>query len=316
MCPLGETLRHLISKAILRVTRDDILKAVGSIQLCAGQEAVCEAGIHAMRNLFEDEGAEMMLMVNASNAFNSLNREAALRNTRILCPVLAPMLTNMYRSHSMLFIDGDHILSQEGTTQGDPLAMAMYALPLIRKLHGNVTQVWYADDASAGGRTSDLCVWWDSLVSYGPRFGYNPNPCKTWLVVKPEHLPAAEEHFQGSGVNITIQGHRYLGAPLGSKSFVEDFIRDKISCWGSEIRRLSEIPTSGCICCLYPRPYEQVDVPHAHCSRHRTSLATIRGSNPAPISAGSDWETRNHQPREGIIGPTSAPRWPWCTDSN
>lgn len=70
-------------------------------------------------------------------------------------------------------------------------------------------------------------------------FGYNPNPCKTWLVVKPEHLPAEEEHFQGSGVNITTQGHRHLGAPLGSKSFVEEFIRD--SCWGSEIKRLSEI---------------------------------------------------------------------------
>ena len=76
--------------------------------------------------------------------------------------------------------------------------------------------------------------------TYGPHFGYNPNPCKTWVVVKPEHLLAAE-HFHGSGVNITIQGHRYLGAPLGSKSFIEDFIRDKINCWVSEIRRLSEI---------------------------------------------------------------------------
>jgi len=106
--------------------------------------------------------------------------------------------------------------------------MAMYAigiLPLIHKLQGSVTQVWYADDASARGKTSDLRVWWDSLVSCGPHFGYNPNPCKTWLVVKPEHLPAAEEHFQGSGVNITTQGHRHLGAPLGSKSFVEEFIR-------------------------------------------------------------------------------------------
>ena len=71
---VGETLRRLISKAILRVTRDDILKAVGSIQLCAGQGAACEAGIHAMRNLFEDEGAEAMLMVDASNAFNSLKQ--------------------------------------------------------------------------------------------------------------------------------------------------------------------------------------------------------------------------------------------------
>ena len=192
-----------------------------------------------MRNIFEDDGVEAVLLVDASNAFNSLNREAALRNIRIHCPVLALMLTNMYRTHSMLFIDGDHILSQEGTTQGDPLAMAMYAigtLPLIHKLQGDVTQAWYADDASAGGRTSDLRVWWDNLLSCGPQFGYNPNSCKTWLVVKPVHLPAAEQHFRGSGVNITIQGHRHLGAPLGSKPFAEELIRDKISCWVSKIK--------------------------------------------------------------------------------
>ena len=241
---VGETLRRLISKAILRVTRDDILKAVGILQLCAGQEAACEARVHAMRSLFEDDGVEAMLLVDASNAFNSLNREAAIRNVRVYCPILAPMLTNTYRTPSRLFIDGDHILSQEGTTQGDPLAMAMYAigtLPLIHKLQADVTQAWYADDASAGGKTSDLRVWWDSLVSSGPHFGYNPNPHKTWLVVKPEHLPAAEEHFRGSGVNITTQGHRHLGAPLGSKSFVEEFIRDKIRYWESEIKHLSDI---------------------------------------------------------------------------
>ena len=97
-CPgirVGETLRRLISKAILRVTRDDILKVVGSLQLCAGQEAGCQAGIHAVRNIFEDDGVESVLLVDASNAFNSLNWEAALRHIRIHCPVLALMLTNM-----------------------------------------------------------------------------------------------------------------------------------------------------------------------------------------------------------------------------
>ena len=197
-----------------------------------------------MRSLFEDDGVEAMLLVDASNAFNSLNREAAIRNVRVYCPILAPMLTNTYRTPSRLFIDGDHILSQEGTTQGDPLAMAMYAigtLPLIHKLQGDVTQAWYADDASAGGKTSDLRVWWDSLVSSGPHFGYNHNPHETWLVVKPEHLPAAEEHFRGSGVNITTQGHRHLGAPLGSKSFVEEFIktRSDIGSQRSNVFRIS-----------------------------------------------------------------------------
>ena len=123
-----------------------------------------------MRNLFEDEGAEAILVVDTSNAFNSPNREAALRNIRILCPVLARMLTNMYQSHSMHFIDGDHILPHEGTTQGDPLAMAMYAigtLLFIHTLHGDVTHVWHADDASAGWTA---CIMWPTfwIQSKGP----------------------------------------------------------------------------------------------------------------------------------------------------
>ena len=35
---VGETLRRLISKATLRVTRDIIQRGVGNLQLCAGQE--------------------------------------------------------------------------------------------------------------------------------------------------------------------------------------------------------------------------------------------------------------------------------------
>eukprot|EP00731_Ephydatia_muelleri_P009516 Em0005g102a len=47
----------------------------------------------------------------------------------------------------------------EGTTQGDPLAMPMHALgilPLIQRSSVDVNQVWYADDAAATGTVLNL----------------------------------------------------------------------------------------------------------------------------------------------------------------
>ena len=93
------------------------------------------------------------------------------------------------------------MLSKEGTTQGDPLAMAMYAIgtqPLIRRLDGIAKQVWYADDSAAGSSIERLRRWWDLLKEIGPLYGYIPNGDKTHILAKPEHTEAAKEspHFQ------------------------------------------------------------------------------------------------------------------------
>jgi len=184
---VGKVCRRLLSRAVLFIIRNDVLQAAGPLQLCAGQPAGCEAGIHAMRKVFDSSDAEAALQVNATNAFNRLNRQVALRNISILNPSFARILINTYREDSKLYIDVNFILSQEGTTQGDPLAMPMYALgivPLIQKLAGiDVSQMWYADDASAGGSLQSLCAWWDHL---GPDYGYFPNAVKTCLIVKPQ----------------------------------------------------------------------------------------------------------------------------------
>jgi len=242
---IGETARRIIGKAILKIIKTDILDAAGSLQLCAGQEAGCEAAIHAMRAVFQDSDSEAVLLVDATNTFNCLNREAALRNIHYLCPPLATILTNTYRKHPELFIDGETLLSREGTTQGDPLAMAMYAigiLPLIDQIKTTgIKQVWFADDATAGGHLQQLHEWWTKLNRLGPAFGYLANSKKSWLIVKEQHLPRAKEMFANTGVNITTEGKRHLGAALGSRSFVVSYMQDKVKEWTSSIMTLATI---------------------------------------------------------------------------
>ena len=152
-----------------------------------------------MNEAYHDEDVQAVLLVDASNAFNCLNRQAALRNIRHLCPPLATILINTYRKPTNLYMDGYTLLSQEGTTQGDPLAMPMYAIgicPLIHKVRCDVKQVWYADDATAAGQLKYLRQWWDNLVIHGPGFGYFVNPSKTSLIVKKWYQMDAVAYFE------------------------------------------------------------------------------------------------------------------------
>ena len=88
-----------------------------------------------------------------------MNRQTALHNIQHLCPSFSTILINIYREDVNLYVGGSTLLSEEGTTQGDPLAMLMYALgtiPLINHLSGIGTQVWYADDATVCERLSEV----------------------------------------------------------------------------------------------------------------------------------------------------------------
>ena len=168
--------------------------AAGPLQACSGIGSGCEADVHATREVFDESEVEGALLVDATNAFNTLNRKVALQNMRYICPALETVLTNCYPSSIRLLVSGGRkILSKEGTTQGDPLGMAMFALaivPLIMKLMEvcqTAYQVWFADDAMAAASCEQLKQWWDALSTFGPHFDYSPNATKTILVVKDEH---------------------------------------------------------------------------------------------------------------------------------
>ena len=170
-----------------------------------------------------------------------------VHNIRQLCPSFAPILINTYRSAAALYIGGDTLLSEEGTTQGDPLAMPMYALatlPLSERLPSAVTQVWYADDACACGSIAQLRQWWECLSEIGPGYGYFVNAKKTWLVTKSSFGAAAAAQFAGTGVNVTVEGRPYLGAAIGTQEYIRKFMDDKVREWSAEVLLLAKIGES------------------------------------------------------------------------
>ena len=166
--------------------------------------------------------------------------------------VVSQYVINCYSCPARLFIiGGKEIASKEGTTQGDPLAMAIYAIgltPLLEMLvhilidtEDNTKMVAFADDLTGVGGLRTLKDWWKTLCELGPKFGYYPQPTKSWLIVKERYKEESTIIFAGSNIQITTSGQRHLGAVIGDANFQKQYCEKMVTTWVDEIKLLSEI---------------------------------------------------------------------------
>ena len=179
--------------------------------------------------MYNDENNDAVLLVDASNAFNSLTREVFLHNISYICFCLS-------------CIGGKELKSNKGTAHSDLASMAIYGIgvtPLINMLidivitstESHVGVLAYADDFSAAGKLDDLRKWWDTLTIIGPKFGYYPEPKKTWLVVKPYGWQRTNKIFSGTKIKITKEGDKYLGGTVGTEGFRDTYMEEKGMEW-------------------------------------------------------------------------------------
>ena len=175
--------------------KENIQEFAGPLQTATGLKARAEAAIHSVRLIFEDSSTEAVILVDASNAFKSINRKVALHNIQVTCLSFIKILMNTYRSPSRLIIlCGAEIQSTKGTTQGDSLAMTFYALAKIemqnrhRITASDVNQVWLAYDAAGARPIESLKKSCINITEEGGCYGNYVNERKSWLILKAQTL--------------------------------------------------------------------------------------------------------------------------------
>ena len=70
---IGEILRRIIGKAICWVLNPEIQETAGPFQASTGLKGGAEAAIHVMKDIFNADDTDGIILVDVSNAFNSLN---------------------------------------------------------------------------------------------------------------------------------------------------------------------------------------------------------------------------------------------------
>ena len=254
---IGEVMRRIMGRTITKCLKNELMSVGSNYQLCLGQKRGIDYSIHTPRDQYSKTSADAVLLIVAENAFNSLNQKLALKNIENTCPSLLTAINNSYSNPSKLFVNKKTMYSQEGTTQGDPLAMAMYGLaikPLIKLLSvDSVTQKWHANDGNAVDNLSNLRTVLDKNVSRGKFSCYYVKASKCQLIIKDKKFGEAEKVFEKTGITIKA-GARLLGSVIGTefecKKFLEFQLNEQFEILKKIYKKLLKPPPKR-LCLLY-----------------------------------------------------------------
>ena len=233
---VGEVLRRLVSKCLANQTRDAATSILAPLQLGVGIKGGCEAIVHATSQLRSSpsHNQHWTLMLDFSNAFNSINREAMFVEFRRFLPGLSAWVESCYTQQPLLLLGDNSIRSCCGVQQGDPLGPLGFALtlhPLVERIRAEVPSLtlntWYLDDGTLVGPPGSLATALHIVESVGPSIGLHLNHGKSLL-----HVPGnceVSENPLPSDIPISKDGFCLLGCPIGPPSFCEEILQGRVS---------------------------------------------------------------------------------------
>ena len=186
---VGEVLRRLVSKCLAYVARSSAISLLTPLQLGVSVQGGCEAIVHATTQLMTSvqDNQHWTLLLNVSNAFNSISREAMFVECRRRLPGLSAWMDSCYSCLPLLHLGKDVIHSCCGVQQGDPLGPLGFSLtlqPIVERINAEVPSLalnaWYLDDGTLVGPPEGLSAALDIIER--DALGLHLNRSKSLLV--------------------------------------------------------------------------------------------------------------------------------------
>ena len=233
---VGEVLRRLISKSLSSATRQEAFNSLASLQQGVSVRGGCEAIIHSVSQLMSSETPEhcWTLLLDFSNAFNSINRESMFVEVRRRIPSLSAWMEFCYSSQPLLYLGSNTIHSCCGVQQGEPLGPLGFSLalhPVVERIRMEVPDLvlnaWYLDDGTLMGSPEDLVAALRIIEDDGPSLGLHLNRVKSLLFI-PEKSDALLSSLL-SDIPTTRGGFTLLGCPIGPPSYCEEVFGRRVA---------------------------------------------------------------------------------------
>ena len=112
---IGEIMRRIIERTITKCLKNELMSLVSNYQLCLVQKSGIDYAIHMLRDQYNKTSADAVLLLDAENASNLLNRKLALKNTKNAYPSFLTAIKTSYSNPSKRFVNKKTIYSHECT---------------------------------------------------------------------------------------------------------------------------------------------------------------------------------------------------------
>ena len=247
---VGEVLRRLSSKCLSQAVQSDAFRSLTPLQVGVSVKAGCEAIVHSVTRTLEDPNIQPQerwtLLLDFSNAFNSISRGRMFEEVRARIPSIAAWMESCYGAQPILHLGEHTILSQSGVQQGDPLSPLGFALtlqPIIEHIKEEVPSlkinVWYLDDGTLCGTPNDLLKALKIVEEDGPARGLHLNHAKSLLFIPNDGDSSCNP--LPSDIPTTSEGFILLGSPIGPPSFCEATMLKRVEKVMAAVSRLPDL---------------------------------------------------------------------------
>lgn len=261
---IGEVIRRVFGKVILRKLKDPIDAIMSDLQYGVGMAGGCEIlaqKIGAIMKIIDQEDNDHidavsvdrqlgLALIDLKNAYGNLSRKAMDVAVRTHLPQLQTAFRFLYGAPSKIYhSDGEEVARVErGVQQGCVLAALVFCLGIYDSLkdvstaHPRVKIGFFIDDGSVFGENRNLLPAMQMLETRLAAVGLKINGQKSGYYVHPDsrvgtHLVVSNE------VSIPrVDYYKVLGVPSGNINKVEAAIDKKLRKAASPLEFMHQVP--------------------------------------------------------------------------